>query len=115
MTIQTPTLVPAFDVAKVREDFPILDQQVNGKPLLYLDNAASAQKPAAVIEAVSRALGQDYATVHRGVYARSAEMTLAFEAARRKVARFIGAREVRKDSDNFNALDVIGIDLPPLG
>ena len=59
----------------------------------YLDTAATAQKPQAVIDATVNALGRDYATVHRGVYARSAEMTLAFEAARRKVARFIGGRE----------------------
>lgn len=68
----------------VRNDFPGL----NGWH--YLDTAATAQKPKAVIDAVTRALGEDYATVHRGVYARSAEMTLAFEAARRRVAEFIG-------------------------
>jgi cysteine desulfurase/selenocysteine lyase len=59
----------------------------------YLDTAATAQKPQAVIDAVVRALGPDYATVHRGVYARSAEMTLAYEAARRRVASFIGGKE----------------------
>jgi cysteine desulfurase/selenocysteine lyase len=57
----------------------------------YLDSAATAQKPQAVIDAIARAYGEDYATVHRGVYARSANMTLAYEAARRKVAQFIGA------------------------
>jgi cysteine desulfurase/selenocysteine lyase len=64
-----------------------------GKPWHYLDTAATAQKPQAVIDAMSRALGADYATVHRGVYARSAEMTLAYEAARRKVAAFLGGHE----------------------
>jgi cysteine desulfurase/selenocysteine lyase len=59
----------------------------------YLDTAATAQKPQAVIDATAHALGRDYATVHRGVYSRSAEMTLAFEAARRRVARFLGGRE----------------------
>ena len=59
----------------------------------YLDTAATAQKPQVVIDAMMRALGSDYATVHRGVYARSADMTLAFEAARRKVAALIGADE----------------------
>jgi cysteine desulfurase/selenocysteine lyase len=58
----------------------------------YLDTAATAQKPKAVIDAITRAYGPDYATVHRGVYARSADMTLAYEAARRKVAQFIGAK-----------------------
>ncbi|WP_263853394.1 aminotransferase class V-fold PLP-dependent enzyme [Pelagerythrobacter rhizovicinus] len=64
-----------------------------GKPWHYLDTAATAQKPRAVIDAVSRAIGTDYATVHRGVYTRSAEMTLGYEAARRRVAGFIGGRE----------------------
>jgi cysteine desulfurase/selenocysteine lyase len=64
-----------------------------GKPWHYLDTAATAQKPRAVIDAMARAMGEDYATVHRGVYARSAEMTLAFEEARRKVAGFIGGTE----------------------
>jgi cysteine desulfurase / selenocysteine lyase len=72
----------------LRADFPGL-----GPGWHYLDSAATAQKPQAVIEATVQALGRDYATVHRGVYARSAEMTLAFEAARRKVARFLGGQE----------------------
>jgi cysteine desulfurase / selenocysteine lyase len=70
-----------------RTDFPGLDGWH------YLDSAASAQKPQTVIDATVKALGRDYATVHRGVYARSAEMTLAFEAARRRVAGFIGGAE----------------------
>nr|WP_247715027.1 cysteine desulfurase [Qipengyuania mesophila] len=64
----------------------------DGKPWHYLDTAASAQKPQAVIDAMTRALGRDYATVHRGVYGRSAQMTLGYEAARKRVAEFIGAR-----------------------
>jgi cysteine desulfurase/selenocysteine lyase len=71
----------------VRADFPGIDGWH------YLDTAASAQKPQAVIDAIARAYGPDYATVHRGVYARSAEMTLAYEAARRRIAAFIGGRE----------------------
>jgi cysteine desulfurase/selenocysteine lyase len=73
-------------------DFPGMFT-AEGKPWHYLDTAATAQKPRAVIDAMARALGEDYATVHRGVYARSAEMTLAYEAARRRVARFIGGLE----------------------
>ncbi|WP_264574937.1 cysteine desulfurase [Sphingobium sp. B11D3A] len=73
-----------------RADFPGL-VTTDGKPWHYLDTAATAQKPQAVIDATIRAMGADYATVHRGVYARSADMTLAFEAARRRVARFINA------------------------
>ena len=81
------TLAPLADL---RADFPGMVTG-EGKPWHYLDTAATAQKPRAVIDAMARALGEDYATVHRGVYSRSAEMTLAYEAARRKVAGFIGA------------------------
>ena len=74
-----------------KADFPGL-VTADGAPWHYLDTAASAQKPQVVIDAMSRALGRDYATVHRGVYSRSAEMTLGYEAARRRVAEFIGAK-----------------------
>lgn len=74
-----------------KADFPGLVTPA-GKPWHYLDTAATAQKPQAVIDAMSNALGRDYATVHRGVYSRSANMTLAYEAARRRVADFIGAK-----------------------
>lgn len=76
----------------LKGDFPGLATS-SGEPWHYLDSGATAQKPFAVIEAMTRALGVDYATVHRGVYARSAEMTLAYEAARRRVAAFIGGKE----------------------
>jgi len=76
----------------VRADFPGLIGP-DGAAWHYLDTAATAQKPKAVIDAIARAYGPDYATVHRGVYARSAEMTLAYEAARRRIAAFIGGEE----------------------
>ncbi|HEX8055444.1 MAG TPA: cysteine desulfurase [Novosphingobium sp.] len=76
----------------VRDDFPGL-VTADGRPWHYLDTAATAQKPQAVIDATVRAMGADYATVHRGVYVRSADMTLAYEAARRRIAAFIGAPE----------------------
>ncbi len=76
----------------LRADFPGLVTP-EGARWHYLDTAATAQKPRAVIDAMARAMGADYATVHRGVYARSAEMTLAYEAARRRVAQFIGGAE----------------------
>jgi cysteine desulfurase/selenocysteine lyase len=76
----------------LRADFPGLFS-ADGKPWHYLDSAATAQKPQVVVDAVTKALGVDYATVHRGVYTRSAEMTLGYEAARRRVAQFIGGRE----------------------
>lgn len=86
-TVQT---APMRAGAALRGDFPGL-LTADGRPWHYLDTAASAQKPQAVIDAVVRAMGADYATVHRGVYARSAQMTLAYEAVRRRVAAFIGA------------------------
>ena len=78
--------------AGVRSDFPGLVLP-DGSPWHYLDTAATAQKPKAVIDAMANALGRDYATVHRGVYSRSAQMTLGFEAARRRVAKFIGGED----------------------
>ncbi|MDZ4051898.1 MAG: cysteine desulfurase [Phenylobacterium sp.] len=81
----------AFDVEAVRAEFPILQRQVNGHPLVYLDSAASAQKPRAVISAMSRAMESSYANVHRGLHTLANETTEAFEQARGSVARFIGA------------------------
>jgi len=83
---------PATITRDLRAEFPGLTT-AEGQPWHYLDTAATAQKPRAVIDAMARALGEDYATVHRGVYARSAEMTLAYEAARRRIARFVGGLE----------------------
>jgi cysteine desulfurase/selenocysteine lyase len=85
------TLAPAR-LLDHRADFPGL-VTADGAPWHYLDTAATAQKPRAVIDAIARAYGPDYATVHRGVYARSADMTIAYENARSKAARFIGGRE----------------------
>jgi cysteine desulfurase/selenocysteine lyase len=81
-----------YDVAKVRADFPILNQEVRGRPLVYLDSAASAQKPQAVIDAISRFYTHDNANVHRGVHTLSERATAAFESAREKVARFLHAK-----------------------
>ena len=88
--MNTATLNIGGLIRPVRDDFPGL-VTAQGRPWHYLDTAATAQKPQAVIDAIVRALGADYATVHRGVYARSADMTLAYEAARRKIAAFVGA------------------------
>ena len=79
------------DVERVRKDFPILHQEVHGKPLVYLDNAATAQKPRAVIDAISRYYLDDNANVHRGVHLLSERATAAYEDAREKVQRFIHA------------------------
>ena len=80
-----------FDVEKVRADFPILSREVNGKPLVYLDNGASAQKPQAVIDAVTTAYADEYANVHRGLHYLSNLATDKYEAVRGKIARFLGA------------------------
>ncbi len=80
-----------LDVARIRADFPILEREMNGYPLCFLDSAASSQKPAPVLEAMDRYYRQHHANVHRGVYQLSQEATDMFEAARRAVARFINA------------------------
>jgi cysteine desulfurase / selenocysteine lyase len=87
-----PPEAPAYAGAHHGEDFPGL-RNADGSRWHYLDTAATAQKPKPVIDAIARALGEDYATVHRGVYGRSAQMTLGYEAARRRVAGFVGGRE----------------------
>jgi len=87
---------PAFDVAAVREDFPILATRVGTHPLIYLDNAASAQKPRAVIDAVSEYYAARHANIHRGVHYLSAEATDAYDQARVTVAKFLNAAEPRE-------------------
>jgi cysteine desulfurase / selenocysteine lyase len=81
-----------IDWAKLRADFPILDQQVHGKPLIYFDNAATAQKPRAVIDALVRYYERDNANVHRGIHELSNRATNSFEAARARAAKFINAQ-----------------------
>lgn len=80
-----------YDVNRVRADFPILSRQVNGKPLVYLDNGASAQKPQVVIDAVTRGYAEEYANVHRGLHYLSTIATERYEGVRGIVARFLGA------------------------
>lgn len=80
-----------YDVAKVRADFPILSRRVNDKPLVYLDNGASAQKPQVVIDAVTQAYSMEYANVHRGLHYLSNLATDKYEAVRGKIARFLNA------------------------
>ncbi len=84
------------DWAKVRAEFPILDQQVNGKPLVYLDSAASSQKPRAVLDALRHFYEHDNANVHRGLHELSSRATDAFEGARAKVARYLGAAQTEE-------------------
>ena len=85
-----------FDVDKIRADFPILSREVNGKPLVYLDNGASAQKPRAVIDAMTHAYEAEYANVHRGLHHLSMVATEAYEGVRGKIARFLGVADERE-------------------
>ena len=82
-----------YDLAKIRADFPILSREVNGKPLVYLDNGASAQKPQVVIDAVTQAYAMEYANVHRGLHYLSNLATDKYEAVRATIARFLGVRD----------------------
>jgi len=84
----------AYDVEAIRKDFPILSKTVYGKPLVYLDNGASAQKPQVVIDAIAHAYSNEYANVHRGLHFLSNAATDAYEAAREKVRRFLNASSV---------------------
>lgn len=84
---------PPFDVTRIREDFPILKQLIRGKPLVYLDNAASAQKPQVVIDTLSRLYATSYANIHRGIHWLSERATEAYESTRADIQRFLGAAE----------------------
>jgi cysteine desulfurase/selenocysteine lyase len=92
----TATATPVLDVERLREDFPILSLRVHGKPLVYLDNAATSQKPRSVIDAVTRFYSAENANIHRGVYYLSDRATVAYEAARERVAGFLNAASPRE-------------------
>lgn len=93
---QAASAETGFDVEKIRRDFPILQQEVYGKPLVYLDNGASSQKPQSVIDAVSQCYVHDYANVHRAVHALSERATQAYEGARGKLKSFINAHDEKE-------------------
>jgi cysteine desulfurase/selenocysteine lyase len=94
--LETARPLDARELARLRADFPILDQKAHGRPLVYLDNAASTQKPRAVIDAVSRLYAEDYANVHRGVYQLAERATRAYEAGREAVRRLLNAPDARE-------------------
>ncbi len=98
LVVSVETEIPSttFDPNRYRPDFPILQQKVHGKPLVYFDNAATTQKPLAVIEAIANYYKNDNANVHRGIHELSNRATQSFEDARKKVARFIGAPSERQ-------------------
>jgi len=83
-----------WDVEKIRKDFPVLSTTVNGKPLVYLDNAASSQVPQVVIDRGTKYLREEHSNIHRGVHYLSQHATTAYEAAREKIKRFINAPDV---------------------
>src|SRR6188768_2597084 len=91
MTMHPAVSNGAYDVARVREDFPALSMKVYGKPLVYLDNAASAQKPKAVLDRIQKAYTEEYANVHRGLHYLANAATEAYEDARETVRRFLNA------------------------
>jgi cysteine desulfurase / selenocysteine lyase len=99
----------AYDVLQIRDDFPILSREVYGKPLVYLDNAASAQKPRAVIDAMNKAMTEDYSNVHRGLHYLSNASTQAFEDARESVRRFINAPSKDQIIFTRNATEAINL------
>lgn len=98
-----------YDLNTVRQDFPILHQQVNGRPLVYLDSAASSQKPVQVIEAMDEYYRRYHSNVHRGIYQLSEKASAAYETARKKVGRFINARSWREIIFTRNATESINL------
>jgi cysteine desulfurase/selenocysteine lyase len=99
----------ALHVPTIKRDFPIFEREVNGKRLVYLDSAASAQKPLAVLDAMDDSYRRHYANIHRGVYTIAEEATVAFETARRKVARFVNAPRTEEIVFTRNATESINL------
>ena len=108
--LDRPAAVAApFDADNVRADFPILSRTVHGKPLVFLDSGASAQKPRAVIDAISQCYEAEYANIHRGVYELSAKATEAYEGARARVQRFVNARSASEIVFTKGATEAINL------
>src|SRR5574337_1086937 len=95
-SVTLPEARMAFDVERIREDFPVLRQQIRGRPLVYLDNAATSQKPKLVIATIEQYYRYENSNVHRGIHLLSERATEAFEGARAKVACFLNARDARE-------------------
>jgi cysteine desulfurase / selenocysteine lyase len=108
-TLAMPATAPALDVEAIRAEFPILGTEMQGQPLVYLDSAASTQKPRAVIEALAHVYEADYANIHRGIYDLSQRASALHDEARRKVQRFIGAGDWREIVFTRNATEAINI------
>jgi cysteine desulfurase/selenocysteine lyase len=104
-----PVPTTAFDVTALRADFPALHQEVHGRPLVYLDNAATTQKPAVVLDAIRHYYEHDNANIHRGVHALSERATVAHEAARETIRTFLNARSEREIVFTRNATEAINL------
>src|SRR3954471_5645146 len=99
----------SYDVTRIRQDFPALAMQVYGKPLIYLDNAASAQKPQAVLDRLNQAYTTEYANVHRGLHYLANAATEAYEGAREKVRAFLNAKRPEEIVFTRNATEAINL------
>ena len=116
LSVATNTTSPAFDVESIRRDFPILAQEINGKPLVYLDNGASAQKPVAVLDAMDRYYREMHSNVHRGAHTLGDRATTAFEGAREVVRHFLNApstKEVIWTRGTTEAINLVANGLAP--
>lgn len=109
MSLEAQVSLSALDVDRVRQDFPILKRLVRGKPLVYLDSAATTQKPRPVLEALSSYYSNGNANIHRGVYVLSEEATTAYDGARRKAQRFLNARTSREIIFTRNSTEAINL------
>lgn len=116
LSVATNTTSPAFDVESIRRDFPILAQEINGKPLVYLDNGASAQKPVAVLDAMDRYYREMHSNVHRGAHTLGDRATTAFEGAREVVRHFLnapGTKEIIWTRGTTEAINLVANGLAP--
>jgi cysteine desulfurase / selenocysteine lyase len=104
-----PTTQTSLDIAQIRADFPVLDQLVNGRQLVYFDNAATTQKPRAVLDALTRYYEHDNANIHRGIHALAERATANFEATRRAVQGFMNAREAEEIIFTYGTTDGINL------
>jgi cysteine desulfurase / selenocysteine lyase len=109
MTVEPATTGGALDVERIKKDFPILDVEVKGKRLVYLDSASSSQKPRAVLDAMDRYYETTHANIHRGVYTIAEEATRLYEEARSKVARFLGATSAREVFFTKNVTEALNV------
>ena len=99
----------AYDVNRIREDFPALALQVYGKPLVYLDNAASAQKPKAMLDRIQQAYASEYSNVHRGLHYLANAATEGYEGAREKVRAFLNAEKAEEIIFTRNATEAVNL------